>query len=66
MVVITSEPWHRRSDTTSVLEMLGTTWRATHVSSLETVFFFKKPHLKLDFSDSQIRVEVWSENPRQV
>ena len=64
MVVITSEPWQRRSDTTSVLEMLGTTWRATHVSSLK--LFFKKPHLKLDFSDSQIRVEVWSENPCQV
>ena len=38
VVLITSEPWHSRSDTTSVLEMLGTTWRETQVSSLETVF----------------------------
>ena len=62
VVLTTSEPWHSRSDTTRVLEMLGTTCRVTPLKLTE-----KKPfYLKLDLSDSQIRVEVWSENPGQV
>ena len=62
VVLITSEPWHSRSDTTKVLEMLGTTCGVIPLKLTE-----KKPlYLKLDLSHPQIRVEVWGENPRQV
>ena len=62
VVLMTSDPWQRRSDTTKVLDMLGTTWRV-----FNSQFVFQtKLYLKLDLSDPQIRVEVWSENPRQV
>ena len=62
VVLMTSDPWQSRSDTTKVLDMLGTTWRI-----FNSQFVFQtKPYLKLDLSNPQIRVEVWSENPRQV
>ena len=62
VVLITSDPWHKRSDTTRVLEMLGTTCTVTNFKLAE-----KTPsYLKLDLCDPHIRVEVWSENPRQI